>query len=56
MKDEHNLMMMYNMLDFKIVNEVHRDIQNLLKHQILLDNRKKKINKLKEKLWIQNGM
>ena len=54
-KSEH-LIRMYNMLDFKIINDVHRDIQDLLKHQILLDNREKKINKLKQKIWIQNGM
>jgi uncharacterized protein with ATP-grasp and redox domains len=56
MRSEQDLRIMYNMIDFKIINNLHREIQELLKHKMLIENRKKKINKLKEKIWTQNGM
>jgi len=43
-------------IDFDSTNKLLLRIQELLKHQEFLENREKKINKLKQKIWIQNGM
>ena len=55
-KTEYDILENYNKLDLSMIVDVQAKIEELLRHQILLDNRKKKINKLKEKIWIQNGM
>lgn len=48
--------MSYNQLDLDLIYDIHHQLQELIKHKQIVEDRKNKINKLKQKLWIQNGM
>ena len=50
MKSEQEILIEYNKLDLSMIIDVQIEIEKLLKHQMLLDNRKKKINKLKNNI------
>ena len=56
MKTQQDIITDYVKLDLELMNDVHRRIQELLRHEQIIEDRKKKINKLKRRIWIQNGM
>lgn len=49
-KNEYDLLMSYNQLDLDMIYDIQRQIQELLKHKQIVEDRIKKINKLKLKL------
>lgn len=53
MGKEYDIMMKYNKLDLEMINSLHKQIQELLKHQITMDNRKRKIKKICGRLAIK---
>ena len=52
MDKEYNIMMKYNKLDLEMIISL-QEIQELLKHQITMDNRKRKIKKICGRLGIK---
>jgi hypothetical protein len=49
-KSEHDLLMSYNQLDLDMIYNLHRQIQELLKHKQIIEDRKKKIDKLRQNI------